>query len=89
VLAALRGANFSGCYRSSLKASGVRAVGQGTLTLSFDENGRIGGAVFRPSFALGRDAVQCIQSAATSVAISKANVDAAGTADVLLDFKSP
>ena len=89
VRAALRGVPFSGCYKSALKASGVRAVGQGVLSISFDENGRVRGAVFRPSFALPADAVRCIQGSAMGLQLAKSQVDSSGSAEAFLDFKAP
>ncbi len=89
VRAALRGVGFSACYKAALKASGVRAVGQGVLSLSFDENGRVRGAVFRPSFALPSGAVRCIQGSAMGLQIAKAQVDASGSAEAYLEFKAP
>jgi serine/threonine-protein kinase len=89
VRAALRGVNFSGCYKSALKRTSVRAVGQATLSLSIDASGQVRSAILQPSFALPADASRCIQSSAASVAVSKAQLDGAATAQVYLDFRIP
>ena len=81
--------NFSGCYKSALKRTSVRAVGQATLSLSIDAGGQVRSAILQPSFALPADASRCIQSSAASVAVSKAQLDGAATAQVYLDFRIP
>jgi serine/threonine protein kinase len=89
VRAALRGVNFSGCYKSALKRTSVRAAGQATLSLSIDADGHVRSAILQPSFALPTDASRCIQSSAASVSVAKAQLDGAGAAQVYLDFRIP
>ncbi len=90
VRAALRGVNFSGCYRSALKRSGVRATGQASLSLSIDADGHVRSAILQPSFALPTDASRCIQSSAASVSVAKAQLDLGrGGVQVYLDFRIP
>ncbi|MGD0525505.1 MAG: protein kinase [Polyangiaceae bacterium] len=86
---ALRGVGLANCYRTALKARGVRATGVATLNLSIDENGTarsaiVTGAGFLPGLA------RCIQGAASGASVAKSQVDSGGgTAEVMLSFKSP
>jgi serine/threonine protein kinase len=89
VRAALRGVNFSGCYKAALKRTGVRAAGQASLSLSIDADGHVRSAILQPSFALPTDASRCIQSSAASISVAKAQIDGAGTAQIYLDFRIP
>ena len=89
VKASLRQVNLTGCYRASLKATGVRTTGFATLTISFDETGRARSAIFRGA-GFARDMVSCIQSSASGIQIPKSQVDpGGGTATANLEFRSP
>ena len=89
VKASLRQVNLTGCYRTSLKTTGVRATGFATLTISFDETGRARSAIFRGS-GFARDMASCIQSSASGIQIPKTQVDpGGGTATANLEFRAP
>jgi serine/threonine-protein kinase len=83
VRAALGRANFTACYRSSLRAAGAPAGGSGSLHLSIDDTGRVISATASIAFLPG--ARSCIEGAARSLRVS--NVDTGdATADVTLSF---
>jgi hypothetical protein len=89
VRGALHNVGLASCYRTALKAHGARAMGVGTLDLSFDENGTmrsaiLTGAGFLPGLA------RCIQGLASGAGIAKSQVDpGGGTAEITLAFKAP
>jgi hypothetical protein len=89
VRAALHGVAFADCYRRTLKASGARATGVATLSLSIDESGATRGAIVTGADFLP-GLTRCVQGAAFGARVQSSQVDSGGgTADVTLAFKAP
>jgi serine/threonine protein kinase len=89
VRAAMRGANFTQCYRNALRARGQRAFGSATLNLSIDETGRVSGAILTGADWLP-EVTRCVQGNASGVQLRAGAVESGGgTAEVWLSFRAP
>lgn len=89
VRGALHGLGLAQCYKSALRARGVRSTGVATLNLSLDEAGLVRSAIltgadFLPGLA------RCVQDLASGMHVSRAQVEGSGgVAEVTLGFREP
>jgi hypothetical protein len=89
VRAAMRGVNFTQCYKNALRARGQRAVGSATLSLSIDEGGRVSGAILTGADWLP-EMTRCMQGSASGIQLRAGAVESGGgTAEVWLSFRAP
>jgi serine/threonine-protein kinase len=89
VRAAVRGAALTQCYRNALRARGRRAFGSATLDLSFDETGKVYGAILTGADWLP-EMTRCVQGSAAGLQLRSGAVDSGGgTAEVWLSFRAP
>jgi len=85
---ALPAAEFTACYRASLRAEPTITGAPGKLSLTIDEGGHVRRAVLDNS-GLPADAVRCIQDAASKTALPPAPAGEEGeTAELVLLFLS-
>jgi hypothetical protein len=89
VRGALHALGLAQCYKTALRARGVRSTGVATLNLSFDDSGQarsaiLTGADFLPGLA------RCVQEMASGLRVGRAQVEGAGgVAEVTLGFREP
>jgi serine/threonine protein kinase len=89
VRGALHGLGLAQCYKSALRARGVRSTGVATLNLSLDEGGGVRSAIltgadFLPGLA------RCVQDLASGMRVARAQVEGSGgVAEVTLGFREP